>query len=413
MDALPPANLDQGNETPPRNPWRTAWLLLAFGMGLGAFLLTGALSAIGLLLALIDRQRFSASSLLPILSLAAAGAGFGLPLVWQAIAGLRGKPSRRFTLPLVWGIALILIYLLALVGGQTVLSLRLAPTLTLPPLHVLAFALPPLLCLWGAAALAKDPQFTWRQLWGGLGGAFGSLTLAFLAELILLVMGGAVVAVMMATTPNWAELLRRLRPTPDGLTTDPALIRSLLRNPLVIVALLVSLSLVVPLIEEAVKSLVPALAGAWQKPSVTRLFLLGVAGGAGFAVIEGILNGGLSGEEWASVALLRVGSSAMHCFTAGLTGWGWGQVWTRRKWLYLVLTYGLAVLIHGTWNAVSIGMGVVAEAMDPGVLQTTLVGASVGMLIFLMIGLITALMIMAKRCSIPQQPPTLVDGGVT
>jgi hypothetical protein len=250
-------------------------------------------------------------------------------------------------------------------------------------------------------------------LWGGLGGAFGSLALAFLAELLLLVMGAVVVVMVMAAPPDWAEMLRRLRPTPGGLTADPTLMRSLLRNPVVIVTLLASLSLIVPLIEEAAKSLVPALSGTWQKSSVTRLFLWGVAGGAGFAIIEGMLNGGLGGEEWTSVALLRVGSSGMHCFTAGLTGWGWGQVWTRRKWLHLLFAYGLAVVVHGVWNAVSIGMGVVAEALDKGMLQTALVGASVGLLVSLTIGLITALMVMAKRLSSPEHPQTLADGGVT
>jgi len=176
-------------------------------------------------------------------------------------------------------------------------------------------------------------------------------------------------------------------------------LRSLLRNPAVILGLLASVSVVVPLIEEPAKSLVPALAGAWQTPTVNRLFLWGVASGAGFALFEGVVNGGLNTEQWGLVALLRVGSSAMHCLAAGLTGWGWGQVWTQRKWRRLLLAYAGAIAMHGLWNAVSIGMVVASEGLDEGAVQTVLVTACFGLLAFLTLAAIMVLMIMAKRLS--------------
>jgi len=348
-------------------------------------------------LTLIDRRRLAPTTTLPIFSLLIIGLCLGLPLAWQAIAGLRRKTSKRLVLPLAWGVGLVSLYLVALAGGQTVLSLKLAPAVTLPPFHVLALALPPLLCLWGVAALAKEPQFTWRRLWGGLGGgAFGAVGLAFAIELFLLVLGLAAVAIVLGGSPDWAEQLRQSQLAPGGLADSP-LVRSVIRSPLVIFTLLVSFSLVVPIIEETIKSLVPALAGAWRGLSATQIFLWGVAGGAGFAVVEGLLNGSLSAESWASVALLRIGASAMHCLTAGLTGWGWGQVWTQRKWLHLLLAYVVAMAIHGVWNATSIGMAVVGVAFSPGTLQSALVVGAVGLLILLTIGEIIALMAIAER----------------
>ena len=396
---IPPSPLLEGpsNQHLSRSNWQTAGLLLASAVGLGACLLGGVSSACGLSLTLIDRRRLAPTTTLPIFSLLIIGLCLGLPLAWQAIAGLRRKTSKRLVLPLAWGVGLVSLYLVALAGGQTVLSLKLAPAVTLPPFHVLALALPPLLCLWGVAALAKEPQFTWRRLWGGLGGgAFGAVGLAFAIELFLLVLGLAAVAIVLGGSPDWAEQLRQSQLAPGGLADSP-LVRSVIRSPLVIFTLLVSFSLVVPIIEETIKSLVPALAGAWRGLSATQIFLWGVAGGAGFAVVEGLLNGSLSAESWASVALLRIGASAMHCLTAGLTGWGWGQVWTQRKWLHLLLAYVVAMAIHGVWNATSIGMAVVGVAFSPGTLQSALVVGTVGLLILLTIGEIIALMAIAER----------------
>ena len=379
---------------------RKAALILALVTGLGAVILTATLAACGSGMALVQRRPSVSTTALPIVSVVAVGIALGLPLAWQALSGLSGKSSRQFGLPLAGGLALVMVYLLAVAGGQAVVSSQTSPLLALTPFHILALTLPPLLLLWGAASLVKDPQFTWRQSWGGLGGgAFGSVGLAFLIEATLLVIGVVIAVSVMASSPDGLEKFRRLRPTLGG-AVDPALLRSLLRNPIVILGLLFGVSVIVPLIEEPVKSLVPALAGAWQTPAAQRLFLWGVASGAGFALLEGVVNGGLNTEQWGLIALLRVGSSAMHCFAAGLTGWGWGEALTRRKWLRLALAYAAAVVIHGVWNAVSIGMSIATERLDPGALQNALITASIGLLVFLTLGAIVALMIMAKRLSV-------------
>ena len=396
---IPPSPLLEGpsNQHLSRSNWQTAGLLLAFAVGLGACLLGGVSSACGLSLTLIDSRRLAPTTTLPILSLFIIGVCLGLPLAWQAFAGLRGNNSKRLVLPLTWGVGLVSLYLVALAGGQTVLSLKLAPAMTLPPFHILALAIPPLLCLWGVVTLAKEPHLTWRRLWGGLGGgAFGAVGLAFAIELFLLALGIVAVAIILGGSPDWVEQLGQSQLTPGGLTDSP-LVRSLFRNPIVILTLFVSFSLVVPIIEETAKSLVPALAGAWHGLSATQIFLWGVAGGAGFAVVEGLLNGSLSTESWASVALLRIGASAMHCLTAGLTGWGWGQVWTQRRWLHLLLAYIVAMAIHGVWNGASIGMVVVGVAFGPGTLQSALVVGAMGLLILLTVGEIIALMAIAER----------------
>ena len=368
---------------------------LAAALGLGAFFLLVTGSLCGLSLTLVERRRIVPEVTLPLFSLAAIGTGLGLPLAWHAIAGLRGRPSRRFALSAVAGAALVLMYVLAVAGGQAMVSLKLAPTLTLPWFHVVALALPPVLLLWAAAALAQA-QFSWRQMVGGLGGgAFAAAGLAFAVELILVIVGVVIAAIVIGASPDGSEILRRLQTAPGSLN-DPALLRSFLRKPSTIITLFISLGVIVPLIEEPIKSILPALAGTWQPLTPARGFLWGVATGAGFAVLEGLLNGGLDAREWGTVALLRVGSTAMHCFATGLIGWGWGQVWARRKWPRLVLAYVVSVTLHGTWNSISVGMAVVAEAVDQPAIQNALVAVSAILLILLTLATITALMWLAR-----------------
>lgn len=396
--SAPPPIAQSENEPAGRDRWHNARLLVALLLGLGGFIISGTLSVGGLVILLIEGRKLAPDLTLPLFSLAAIGVGLGLPLAWQSIAGLSGWPSRRFGLPLAWALQLILVFLMSLIGGQAMLTLGLAPALTLPWFHAVALALPPFLLLWGAASLVRDPHYTWRQTWGGLGGAFGSLGLAFVVELVLLAIGLVAVAIVVQATPDLAAALSRLKPTQDYQALSE-LMDLLLRQPAILLMLFIGLGLIVPLVEEAAKSLVPALAGAGQKPAVARLFLWGVAGGAGFAVVEGMLNAGLGAEEWALVALMRVGSSTMHCLTAGLTGWGWGKVWTQRRWQHLLLAYTLAVIMHGVWNSISVGMITVAGTLEQGILQNALTTTALMLLVTLTLGMMATLMILAKRLS--------------
>jgi RsiW-degrading membrane proteinase PrsW (M82 family) len=378
MDSLPAAHTGQENHQPPSGGWRSLVLVVAVALGLGAFSLLTTASLCGLVLSLVRQRRIIPEVTLPLFSLVAMGIGLGLPLAWEAATGLRGQLSRRFALSTRVGEALFVLYVFAVAGGQAVVSLKLIPSLTLPLFHVVALALPPLLLLWGAAMLAQD-RFTWRQLIGGLGGgAFGAAGLAFAAELTLAIVGILIAMIVVGALPDGAAILRRMETS-------------------TIVTLFVSLGFVVPLIEEPIKSILPALAGTWQRLTPARGFLWGVATGAGFAIFEGLLNGGLNTGEWGIVAVSRVGSTAMHCFATGLTGWGWGEVWARRKWLRLVLAYTISLTLHGLWNSLSVGIAVVSAVVDQVAVQNALVAVAAASLIFLALGAIIALLWMARR----------------
>lgn len=135
----------------------------------------------------------------------------------------------------------------------------------------------------------------------------------------------------------------------------------LLFSPGIAVSVVGMFAIPVPLIEEAFKTLASGVVGRWVRPRPARAFLWGVAGGAGFALAENLLNGTLGGAEpWALGAVARLGATLMHCVTGGLVGWGWGQLWTARRPGRLLGAYAAAVTVHGLWNAAATGTAILA-----------------------------------------------------
>jgi hypothetical protein len=142
---------------------------------------------------------------------------------------------------------------------------------------------------------------------------------------------------------------------------DPTWVRDLsnlaelLLSPPVAVISLGIFAIPIPLIEEAFKTLAAGVVARWARPHPARAFLWGVGAGAGFALVENVFNGALGGAEgWPLGAVARLGATLMHCATGGLVGWGWGQLWAKRRPLRLVGSYIGAVVIHGVWNTTTV-----------------------------------------------------------
>lgn len=228
-----------------------------------------------------------------------------------------------------------------------------------PPTHVKRNAPPiPARSTWGSLA------------WGGLGG----IGLGFLFEglfiLGVIVVGVIAFSLFATLQPDWATGLQDLAEQMQrGAFADPAALERLL-SPAVVLGVLLFASVFVPLVEELAKSLaVPLVAATGRR--LTRLdgFLLGVAAGAGFALVEGMLNGtlGLSAPSgWAGTMLTRAGAAGMHCLASGLFGLGWQAVLRERR---IGRGLGLAaasMTLHGLWNAAALGIGL-SELMRPTV----------------------------------------------
>ena len=76
-------------------------------------------------------------------SILALTVGMGSALGWQAWRAIQGRASGAFRPRRTW--ALVLVFVLALVCGQLVLVLDLAPALTFPLFHVVGAVFPPMI----------------------------------------------------------------------------------------------------------------------------------------------------------------------------------------------------------------------------------------------------------------------------
>jgi PrsW family intramembrane metalloprotease len=324
--------------------------------------------------------------------------GLGLAMAWHAWRAIQGYPSVPFRPRVIWPLSLA--FVLALGIGQLILSLNLTPLITFPILHAAAAVLPPLIIValvsrnLGGSSSARDVVLQMGS------GAFVSGALAFALEGLALL--GLVVAVLfgLALGPDGQQMLQTLQGNLNNPAwlQDPALLTSALRSPLLVAAVFVVLAGLIPLIEEAVKTVGVGLM-AYRRPTLSQAFLWGLAGGAGFSLVEGLLNTASGLDTWAQVMLLRVGATLLHCLTGGLMGLAWYQVLARRRWLYALGMYAASVAIHGTWNTLAGALALLslrALGANLAASQGVLSGLGAIVLLGLMAGLAVAMALVLR-----------------
>ena len=270
------------------------------------------------------------------------GGGFGL---YHSIrsAFLR-KPSADFALPRFW----IFVLLYAAVIGVAYLlqkqGLAVAYPVVTAVLILLAGIFPALAVLaLGDRRLHFPRSSPWPTSWRRftlalVSGATLSIGLALLLEYVsqvLLVQGQAVNPLLCIDRPN-----------------DPNC-----QNPAVYNLILLVVAVIAPLVEEAVKPLaVVVLIGRLR--SAAEAFVLGLACGIGFNLIEttGYISYGY--QDWLSIALIRTGSGLLHGFGTAMVALGWYYLTRPGKhrllktsacWLYALAQHALW---NGSWGLV-------------------------------------------------------------
>lgn len=242
-----------------------------------------------------------------------------------------GAASGRFSMPgVVWlaggAVAAILV-------GQVLLAGRNASFFWL--FFLMAAALPPL----AALALANQrlgPVTTWRRT------AAGIVSGSVLSTHIAILLGGSVSILVYS-------LVQPLRDIVAHAVASSNLERMFYSPTFMI--LIVEVAIVAPVVEELTKPLaVMVLARRLQGPA--EAFLVGMAGGVGFAILENMLYEAAGAGAWASIATLRGVGGALHPLNAGLVALGWYGVRNGLPgaWRRLVGFYGVAVGIHALWN---------------------------------------------------------------
>jgi RsiW-degrading membrane proteinase PrsW (M82 family) len=177
---------------------------------------------------------------------------------------------------------------------------------------------------------------TWRRALGGL------LTGSLLSTTLAVLLSGLVALLAYV-------LIMPLRELTAALLASPSLER-LFYSPALALGL-IQFAVVAPLVEELTKPLAAIwLARRLRGPG--EAFLIGMAGGVGFAIVENMLYEGAGERLWAGIVLLRGLGGALHPLNAGLVAMGWyaarnGEPGGIRR---LLGYYGLAVGLHAFWN---------------------------------------------------------------
>jgi RsiW-degrading membrane proteinase PrsW (M82 family) len=312
--------------------------------------------------------------------------GFGL--LWHASRDLQARRSAPFRVP-SWTVpGAVLLFPLVIVAGLNVLHWsRTAQGYVFPLAQLLVVVLPAVVALGLVERAGRTPPLrlvaapaggltgrdsrgdphgeplrqavlgppSWRRVvsalsWGMTGGAL----LAIVLEIAAAVAALAVVAVFLGATGQGGQLDQWLTALQDpgalGASGDDAVLQTAFSNPLVVLTLILAVGLVVPLIEETVKSLAVVILGR-RLGSPRDGFLYGVAAGAGFGMLENVFYNVNTLDDWWSTAVLRFGTILMHALASGLVGLGWYYA-LRRKERRRLLGLGLAaVALHGLWNA--------------------------------------------------------------
>jgi hypothetical protein len=285
-----------------------------------------------------------------------------LPSAFYALLRLSGRPVKQS--PQLPGIlkssVFVIILLLILYLGVVLLGYWVSqvPSLAwwlLPPLHILAISLPVL----GVAYLGTHhlPPGRPQRMWGVFGsGLVLGPALILVAETAALVVAVIVAIVWAASQPDLMKaILAASQEIQSGRPSSDELLRSLgpyMLQPALLFGVFIFGALIVPLIEELIKPI-----GVWLlfgRPMTPAAGLAaGAISGAGYALFESLALTS-NGQDWAASVVARSGTAVIHIFTASLMGWALVLAWRERRYLRLLGTYLLAVLIHGSWNALAL-----------------------------------------------------------
>lgn len=268
------------------------------------------------------------------------GLGCGSLAVYHGIGSITHRKSSTLKLPSFYLFWITLALVLGL--GSIVINANLAAELLFPPLFALGAALSTIAVLAWAYRRVGFP-LTWRQA-----------SLAFVSGSTLAIL----VAIILETTLPYLAylLLEPLWYLGDEFATigwgAPGFIDKLFSSPLIFVILAV-VAVEAPIPEEFAKALGIPMFGRARIQNERQAFAIGLASGAGFAILENMLYEGLyashNGWGWAGITLLRSIGSILHPIGTGIIALGWFRMKEAGAGK-LFKAYLLSVGLHTLWN---------------------------------------------------------------
>lgn len=263
--------------------------------------------------------------------------------VYHGASSISHRKSSIFKLPPFYIFWIVLALVLGL--GSLVIQSNIATDFLFPPLFVLGAALSTFAVLaWANQGMGWP--LTWRQT-----------ALAFVCGSTLAI----VMAIILETTlPYLAYLVMEpfwylAEGFADMAWGAPGFIERLFASPLIIVFLAV-VAVQAPIPEEFAKALGIPMFGRARIQNERQAFAIGLASGAGFAILENMLYEGLyanyNGWGWAGITLLRSIGSVLHPICTGIIALGWFRLKDAAGGGAgkLFKAYLLSVGLHTLWN---------------------------------------------------------------
>jgi RsiW-degrading membrane proteinase PrsW (M82 family) len=339
-----------------------AWIVtVASGLAIAGGLLVTAIASLGAFTGSGDDLSFLGGiigfSLAPIV-----GGGFGL---WYGINGIRRKPSPRFRLPAAWFILVLTV--LAIGGGVALWQFNYiearAPgtAFGVLPLALLTGALPALTILAFASQRLGNPS-TRRHVWMSV---FYGMTLAPLLAVILELIASVIIVNLFHLSAQDAQSVLG-----QPNTSSP--------SPTLVIAELLVLSVVAPVVEEGVKPLA-ALLAIRRLRTPGEAFLVGLAAGVGFDILETIGYIGQGQADWVSVSIDRIGAGLLHGVGAGMGALAWyyliNGAGVRLRWLRAIGCGLYAIVQHSIFNALGFFQLALPDSVNAWLNQPFFLGA--------------------------------------
>ncbi len=297
-------------------------------------------------------------------ALTGIGILLGALFLWQGINTVRNRvpiqAARAFPHVLVFVVLFFVAILLGLGAlaipslAQTALAIRVAAFI-FPPWHFIAAAVPPLALL-AYAAHRLGATSGLRALVVAFGwGALGATAIAVVVEVLIAVVFIVAAAVALSLAPGSQALIDQLRRqlALAQATHDYSAFSGWANDPKVLAGILLYAAVLVPFVEEGLKTLVVAFIDP-RRTQLADALLWGMAAGAGFALFENLFNSNAALSVWAVVAFLRIGATIMHVANGATMGRGWYAARVERRWSQLFIAYLVSVFFHAAWNAVAL-----------------------------------------------------------
>ncbi|MDE3091531.1 MAG: PrsW family intramembrane metalloprotease [Chloroflexota bacterium] len=328
-------------------------------------------------------------------ALTGMGILLGGVFLWQGIGTLRGGWAVQAARVFPHVALFVILFLLAILCGVGALAIpslvkgaaaEAVTAFVFPPWHFIAASVPPIALL-AYAAHRLGAASGVRALLVSFGwGALGATVIAVVVELAIAAVFVIVAALAIAARPDSRALIDQFRAEVELArgTDDPAAVSKILTEPAVFAGVLLYAAVLIPLVEEALKTI----AVAFVDPRRTRpadALLWGIGAGAGFALFENLFNGGATLELWAMAAFLRIGATIMHVANGATMGRGWYAARVERRWSQLLIAYLISVIYHAVWNATALSLSssavsVLSEQGAP--LAATLPAAALALALF-------------------------------